>query len=84
LSCETHEPLENNTGNSGVKDNKINISRLKKWASRYLSSSSNLRSVLFQEKIILTKDEFLAKIETWMILAKREEFSKLNRRVSNG
>jgi hypothetical protein len=84
LSCETYEPLENIAEYRDVKDNKVNISRLKKWASQYLSSSSNLRSVLLLEKETLTKDEFLAKMGTWMILAKREEFSKLNRSVSNG
>jgi hypothetical protein len=53
----------------------ITILNLKKWAIQSLSQSSNLRAVLLLEKDRLTIEEFLAKQETWLKLARLEETS---------
>lgn len=53
----------------------INISRLKLWAARNLSASSHLRTVILLEKDTLTVAEFLAKMETWLMITQLEESS---------
>jgi len=54
----------------------VDISRLKLWATRNLSPTSNLRQVLSLEKELMTPDEFIAKTGTWLKLAQIEESSK--------
>jgi hypothetical protein len=51
----------------------VDISRLKLWATRNLSPTSNLRKLLLLEKELMTPDEFIAKTGTWLKLARLEE-----------
>jgi hypothetical protein len=51
----------------------VNISGLKLWASRNLSSVSHLRAVLVFEKDVLSVDQFLAKMGIWLKLAELED-----------
>ena len=62
----------------------VDIRRLKQWAQVDLKESSSLRSVLTLEKDILTYDEFLAKMETWLKLAMSEVFTSKPGRVIFG
>jgi hypothetical protein len=51
----------------------VNVSSLKSWAMRNLSSVSHLRAVLVFEKDILSVDQFLAKMDIWLKLAELED-----------
>ncbi|MFC1804061.1 hypothetical protein ACFL0D_08895 [Thermoproteota archaeon] len=62
----------------------VDIYGLKQWAIVSLEASSNLRSVLSLENDLLTYDEFLAKMDTWMKLAEVEESSTKFLGGSNG
>jgi hypothetical protein len=62
----------------------INRSRLKLWASRNLSASSQLRAVILLEKDKLIVDEFLAKMGTWLMITQLEESSTKSRSVIYG
>jgi hypothetical protein len=50
----------------------VNIANLKVWAMRNLSLSSNLRAILHLEPDLLTVDQFLAKMSTWLITVELE------------
>jgi len=47
----------------------ISISRLKQWVLQKLPRESKLRELILSEKEILTVDEFVSKLETWLLLA---------------
>ena len=61
----------------------VNISTIKYWATRNLSSVSHLRAVLLLELDVLTVDQFLTKMDTWLKLAELED-SETNRRAHYG
>ena len=61
----------------------VNISNIKYWAKRNLSSVSHLRAVLLLELDVLTVDQFLAKMDTWIKLAELED-SETHRRTHHG
>ena len=48
----------------------INISKLKEFAYKRLSRRSQLRDLIISEKELLCIDEFLAKIEVWLKIAR--------------
>ena len=48
----------------------INISKLKEFAYKRLPRSSQLRDLIISEKELLCIDEFLAKIEVWLKIAR--------------
>ena len=48
----------------------IDISKLKEFAYRRLPRSSQLRDLIISEKELLCIDEFLAKIEVWLKIAR--------------
>ena len=48
----------------------INISKLKEFAYNRLPRSSQLRDLIISEKEVLCIDEFLAKIEVWLKIAR--------------
>ena len=50
----------------------VSIGPLKQWVSRNLPMESKLRELIRSEKEILTVDEFLIKLETWLLLAANE------------
>ncbi|MEE9341190.1 MAG: hypothetical protein V3V21_05960 [Thermoplasmata archaeon] len=50
----------------------INTSSLRRFASQRLPSSSVLREVLVAENERLTVKEFLAKMDVWLLLFKKE------------
>jgi len=45
------------------------IDRLKQWVLQKLPRESKLRELILSEKEILTVDEFVTKLETWLLLA---------------
>jgi len=50
----------------------VNIASLKVWAMKNLSSSSKLRAILHLEPDLLSVDQFLAKMSTWLIIVELE------------
>ena len=50
----------------------VDIRRLKGFASERLPSSSRLRNVLLSERDQLTVNDFLAKMDIWMMLLNLE------------
>jgi len=48
----------------------IDISKLKKFAYKRLPRRSQLRDLIISEKELLCIDEFLAKIEVWLKIAR--------------
>ena len=62
----------------------VDINRLKQWAFEYLEVTSHLRAVLSLEKDLLTSEEFLVKMDTWIKLAELEASSTSYGRGLNG
>jgi hypothetical protein len=50
---------------------RINIRSLKRFAQEYLPRSCALRDVLLAEREELDAEEFLAKLETWLMLTRQ-------------
>ena len=50
----------------------INMGRLKTFALERLPPDSTLRDVLLAEREELTAEEFLAKLDVWLLLFKKE------------
>ena len=50
----------------------VRIDRLKQWVLQKLPRESKLRELILSEKEILTVDEFVTKLETWVLLAANE------------
>jgi len=50
----------------------VRIDRLKQWVLQKLPKESKLRELILSEKEILTVDEFVTKLETWLLLAANE------------
>ena len=50
----------------------VRIDRLKQWVLQKLPRESKLRELILSEKEILTVDEFVTKLETWLLLAANE------------
>ena len=50
----------------------ISMSRLKQWVLQKLPRELKLRELILSEKDILTVDEFVTKLETWLLLAANE------------
>ena len=50
----------------------VKIDRLKQWVLQKLPKESKLRELILSEKEILTVDEFVTKLETWLLLAANE------------
>ena len=59
--------------NPDAPRNTLSIGTLKMWASRNFPRESKLRQVILSEKETLTCDEFISKLETWLLLAVNEE-----------
>jgi len=47
----------------------VNIGRLKQWVLQKFPRESKLRQLILSEKETLTVDEFVTKLETWLMLA---------------
>ena len=47
----------------------VRIDRLKQWVLQKLPRESKLRELILSEKEILTVDEFVTKLETWLLMA---------------
>lgn len=52
--------------------NKIKIERLKQFVLEELPTNSALRDILLAEKEELSKEEFLAKMDIWLNLIRKE------------
>ena len=50
----------------------VSIGGLKQWVLQSFSKESTLRVLILSEKEILTVDEFVTKLETWVLLAANE------------
>ena len=50
----------------------VNIGRLKRWVLQRFPRESKLRQLILSEKETLTVDEFVAKLETWLLMAPNE------------
>ena len=46
----------------------VRIDRLKQWVLQKLPRESKLRELILSEKEILTADEYITKLETWLLL----------------
>lgn len=55
-----------------MQTKKTNIRRLKKFAMNKLPTNSGLRDVILVEKDELSREEFLAKMDIWLNLFKKE------------
>lgn len=66
----THSENEDSQPSPGNR--MINTSSLRRFASQRLPSSSVLREVLMAERERLTVREFLAKMDVWLLLFKKE------------
>ena len=51
-----------------LKNNPLEIKRLKEWSISHLPPSSTLRNVLLHEKDSISIEEFLIKIPIWLQL----------------
>ena len=47
----------------------VNIGRLKQWVLQKFPRESKFRQLILSEKETLTVDEFVTKLETWLMLA---------------
>ncbi|MCJ2669454.1 MAG: hypothetical protein LN416_02940 [Candidatus Thermoplasmatota archaeon] len=63
---------ENEDSQPSPENRMINTSSLRRFASQRLPSSSVLREVLMAESERLTVKEFLAKMDVWLLLFKKE------------
>ena len=50
----------------------VSIGGLKQWVLQSFPKESTLRVLILSEKEILTVDEFVTKLETWLLLAANE------------
>ena len=50
----------------------VDISGLKRWVTKNVSSDAPLRSVISFESIQLSADEFIVKMDTWLKLSELE------------
>ncbi|MEE9341422.1 MAG: hypothetical protein V3V21_07175 [Thermoplasmata archaeon] len=71
--AETEVTYNENEGSQPSPENRIiKTSSLRRFASEKLPSSSVLREVLMAENEKLTAEEFLAKLDIWLHLFKRD------------
>ena len=54
---------------SETTTNTVSIGRLKQWVVQKFPKESKLRELILSEKQTLTVDEFVSKLETWLLLA---------------
>jgi hypothetical protein len=50
----------------------IRIAVLKEWVAQNFPRDSKLRELILAERSVLSPDEFVSKLESWLILARNE------------
>ena len=53
----------------------VDIGSLKEWAQEKLDPGSALRSLILSEPQLMDSESFVAKVQSWLLLARNEEGS---------
>jgi len=54
----------------------VSIQPLKRWVLQNLPNQSKLRQLILSEKETLSADEFIIKVESWLLLMQNESSPK--------